>query len=516
MKVVFRVDASARMGVGHLMRCLTLAEVLRERGAQISFVCREHTGNLIPLVRQKAMSVKALPTTEANATETGEDYASWLGVTQAVDAEQSIEALNGEKPDWLVVDHYGLDIEWEQRLRPHVGKLIVIDDLANRHHDCDVLLDQNFSAEGERRYSGLVPDACRLLAGPRYALLRPEYADYRRKHRFRDGQVKKVLVFFGGSDPQNMTGKTLEALSRTDLKDLEVDVVVGANNPHRKSIEQQAFHRPFTNLHEPRPHLADLMAKADLALGAGGATTWERMCLGLPAVVILIAENQRPGTEALAAVKLIQYVGQASDMTPESISKEVVGLISNPKRLIELSVQNQLMVDGLGAMRVREVMMPTDTVKLQLRAAYQEDMISYFNWANDPEVRKNAIHTDPVPWAAHTEWFTKKLSDPNSHLYVLDAAGLPVGQIRFDEEGKQARIDYSLDTLVRGRGWGAKLVSLGSDILQKIKPTELLAEVKTENQASRSVFLRLGFTLDGSNGGLLIFHRNPEKSNEVL
>lgn len=516
MNVVFRVDASVQIGVGHLMRCLTLAESLLERGIQIRFVCRQHAGNLIALLQKKAIPVSVLPAAlVAKDNVYGEGYAAWLGVTQIDDARQTIEALNGDKSDWLVVDHYGLDVEWEQRLRPYVGKLMVIDDLANRHHDCDILLDQNYSTEGESRYVGLVPDACKLLVGPHYALLRPEYAAYRKVLPLCDGKVKRVLVFFGGSDPQNMTGMALEALSHPDLKYLEVDVVVGANNTHHQSLEQQALHRPFTTLFEPRPHLADLMETADLALGAGGATTWERMCLGLPTIVISIAENQYPGAEALAAVHLIHYAGRSSEVTSDTLSNAVIELVSNATELAELSAKNQLMVDGLGVARVLEVLLPTEISKIQLRVACQEDVITYFNWANDPEVRENAIQSDIIPWGTHQEWFTRKLSDSNSHLFVLVANGLPVGQIRFDKEDNAARIDYSLDKLVRGRGWGVKLVSLGVDILQKIEPMRLLAEVKINNQASKSVFSRLGFTLAETKSDYIVFHHNPEKTNEI-
>lgn len=356
MNVVFRVDASSRMGVGHMMRCLTLAETLRERGAQIRFVCREHKGNLIALLQQKAMPVTVLPAPAINDTTSGEDYAAWLGVTRAEDAKQTIEALNGENPDWLVVDHYGLDVEWEQRLRPHVSKLMVIDDLANRRHDCDVLLDQNYSAEGEQRYAGLVPGACRLLVGPRYALLRPEYVAHRKTLRDRDGQVSRVLVFFGGTDQQNVTGMALEALSYPDLRHLKVDVVVGANNPHRNSIEQQVLRRPHTTLHASRPHLADLMAQADLALGAGGATTLERLCLGLPSLVVSIAENQMPSCAALHHSRLINYFGHQDKVDAAGFCNEIIRMIGNPSRLVEMSLAGQALVDGFGADLINETL----------------------------------------------------------------------------------------------------------------------------------------------------------------
>ncbi|CAG0944123.1 hypothetical protein ANRL1_01597, partial [Anaerolineae bacterium] len=398
MKVVFRVDASAQMGIGHFMRCLTLAEALRERGAQIRFVCREHTGNLIALLQQKAMPVTMLSAPAINDKASGEDYAAWLGVTQAEDAEQTILALDGDKPDCLVVDHYGLDVEWEQRLRPHVSKLMVIDDLANRCHNCDVLLDQNYSAEGEQRYAGLVPDTCKLLVGPRYALLRPEYAAYRRALRARDGKVRRVLVFFGGTDQQNLTGTALEALSHPESRHLEVDVVVGANNPHRDGIEQQVLRRPRTTLHGSRPHLADLMAQADLALGAGGATTWERMCLGLPSIVISIAENQRPASAALAEAELIYYAGHFSDIKTDGLTQLIKQQSHATEKLVELSTQNQLQVDGLGTLRLVEALYPSDINEIRLRPACKEDVILYYNWVNDPQVRKNAINTHHIPW----------------------------------------------------------------------------------------------------------------------
>jgi UDP-2,4-diacetamido-2,4,6-trideoxy-beta-L-altropyranose hydrolase len=504
MKVVFRVDASAQIGIGHFMRCLTLAESLSERGLQLRFICREHAGNLIALLQQKAIPVTVLTAPIVNDTPASDDYAAWLGATQAEDAEQTIEALNGQKPDWLVVDHYGLGVEWEQGLRPHVNNLLVIDDLANRRHDCDVLLDQNYAAKSEQRYAGLVSETCITLLGPRYALLRPEYRAYRKTMGTRDGHVKRVLVFFGGTDPQNLTGMALKALSQPELKHLRVDVVVGANNPHRKSIEQQVLHRQHATMYESRPHLADLMAQADIALGAGGATTWERMCLGLPTVVVAIAENQIPAAEALAAKQLILYAGKTLAVSANNLSKEITALISNASQLIALSEQNKLMVDGFGAMRIREVMQPTDIANIRLRVACPEDVVTYFSWANDSEVRKNAIQTALISWVTHKEWFTERLKDSSNQMYVMEAAGLPVGQIRFEREEGEARIDYSLDTDVRSRDWASRMIALGANLMQESKPVRLRVDVKDGNEASSAVFLRMGFTetTSTSEGGV--------------
>ncbi len=494
MKVVFRVDASIQIGIGHLMRCLTLAETLRERGVQIYFVCREHPGNLIALLQQNTMPVTMLTAPTINNSMHGEDYAAWLGVTQAEDAEQTILALAGEKPDWLVVDHYGLDVEWEQRLRPYVIKLMVIDDLANRHHDCDVLLDQNYSTEGECRYAGLVPDACSLLVGTRYALLRFEYAAYRKTLSVRDREIRRVMVFFGGADPQNMTGLALEALSHPSLRHIKVDLVIGANNPHREVLEQQSRGREQTTIYGSRPHLADLMAQADLAIGAGGATTWERMCLGLPTIVITIAENQRPAANALAEAKLISYAGHFSETNTDQLTQLLSQLCCDTEKLTGMSIQNQIQVDGLGALRLAEALFPSDTSKIRLRPACEEDITLYFNWANDPEVRNNAVNTSTIPWATHRVWFANKLQDLNCHMFVLEVSGLPVGQIRFDRVGDEIYIDYSLDLIVRGRGWGQRLLDLGVKQISVVGPARLRAEVRATNAVSAAIFLRNGFT----------------------
>jgi UDP-2,4-diacetamido-2,4,6-trideoxy-beta-L-altropyranose hydrolase len=417
----------------------------------------------------------------------------------------------------LVLDHYGLDVEWEQRLRPHVSKLMVIDDLANRYHDCNLLLDQNYSSEGEERYAGLVDKACKLLLGPRYALLRPEYVAYRKTSLARDGQVKRVLVFFGGSDSQNMTGMAIEALSDPDLKHLALDVVVGANNLHSESLKNQVTERPQTRIFGPRPHLADLMSKADLAIGGGGATTWERMCLGLPTLVVSIADNQRPSSKALKEAKLIYYAGHSTDINIDHLKSLLQTLIQDEERLTELALHNRLQVDGLGTLRVVEVMSPTVTNEIRLRPACEEDIVLYFNWANDLVVRNNSFNTSPISWATHQLWFSKKLHDVNSRLFVLEAAGLPVGQIRFDRVGEEAFIDYSIDATVRGRGWGLRLLALGTDQMRQNEPVRLRAEAKEGNEASAAVFLRMGFTeTSTASGGYRSFYRNADASDEKV
>jgi UDP-2,4-diacetamido-2,4,6-trideoxy-beta-L-altropyranose hydrolase len=359
--VVFRADASQRMGTGHVMRCLTLADALRVRGAQVAFVCRDLDGDLMALLRKRGMDVRALRAPTSDTVKAAPGYAGWLGVPERTDAEETIAALGSAQPDWLVVDHYSLGRAWEQQVRPTVGKLLVIDDLADRRHDCDVLLDPNHWVDGDRRHVGQVPEACQVLSGAQYTLLGPEYTTARRTAPARDGHVRRVLVYFGGSDPHNITGMTLAVLSQSEFGHLDADLVLGPNNTHRGAIHTQAAGRPRTTVHEPRAHLADLMMRADLAVGAGGVATWERMCLGLPSLVVSIADNQRPTCEALFADGVIQYAGDWTSVGPADLARNLRQMLAEPDRLARLSSRGARLVDGLGASRVAAVMFPSDS-----------------------------------------------------------------------------------------------------------------------------------------------------------
>jgi UDP-2,4-diacetamido-2,4,6-trideoxy-beta-L-altropyranose hydrolase len=358
VKIAIRTDASNRMGLGHLTRCRTLAAALRKQGSTVHFICRRHPGNQVQALQDEGYSVSALPTAPEQTTTDG-DYAAWLGVSQDQDAEETRAALQTnandgkyDPVDWLIVDHYGLDERWEQQLRPMASRILVIDDLANRPHDCDLLLDQNYSADMENRYDDKLPQNAEHLVGPEYALLRPEYAEWRQKRKNKTDQVRRVFVFFGGTDPDNLTGMTLSALSSPAFERMAVDVVVGANNPNKEAIEAQATAAPQITLHHPRPHLADLMAKADLAIGAGGTTTWERCCLGLPSLVISIAENQRPACDALASANIIEYLGHKDCITEQSLLAAIEKLVSETALRNTLAEASAALVDGRGIQRV--------------------------------------------------------------------------------------------------------------------------------------------------------------------
>tara|TARA_B100000378_G_scaffold148534_1_gene119941 strand:+ start:1306 stop:2406 length:1101 start_codon:yes stop_codon:yes gene_type:complete len=357
VKVAFRTDASVQIGTGHVMRCLTLADELARQGHQCRFVCREHEGHLGDLIASKGYGLTLLPShsdSELVLKDRGSDnYALWLGVPWQEDARQTLDALKAWKPDWLVVDHYALDAKWERALADAAGKIMVIDDLANRPHECAMLLDQNLGRAGSD-YDGLVPVGCQRLTGPRYALLRPEFAKLREQSlkRRRNPELRRILVSLGGVDRTNVTGRVLEALSESALpRSTELDIIMGAAAPYLDDVRQQAARLPFqATVSVNVKDMAQRMCLADLSIGAAGSTSWERCCMGLPSVTVILAENQREIAEALAKYK----AGLLVDIP--QFTEELTGLIkmyAGDVEMRQLLSQNAAQVcDGGGADRV--------------------------------------------------------------------------------------------------------------------------------------------------------------------
>ncbi|WP_315003263.1 UDP-2,4-diacetamido-2,4,6-trideoxy-beta-L-altropyranose hydrolase [uncultured Selenomonas sp.] len=337
--VAIRVDSSEQIGSGHLMRCLTLAEQMRKNNKEVHFISRDLAGSLHRFVVEHGFTLHLLPQHEENANLTG--YAAWLTVPQAVDAEETCTILRQIQPvERLVVDSYALDAAWERQMRPIVREIFVIDDLANRRHDCDILLDQNFYREMQHRYDGLVPEACRFLLGPSHALLRDEFYAAREKLAPRDSVLRRILVFYGGSDATGETEKAIRALLQLCLPAVDVDVVVGGSNPRRAYIEELCDGQNFLHYHCQVSNMAELMARADLCLGAGGTTTWERCFLGLPAIVTAVAENQFEICHDCVEAGLIYYLGKWDEVTEKDIAAAVQKCIE-PQALREMQRQCQ-------------------------------------------------------------------------------------------------------------------------------------------------------------------------------
>lgn len=344
MRVVIRADASVAIGTGHVMRCLAIAEALRGNGAEVVFASREQDGDLRDLIEAQGYPVHRLPRVEQSVPD-------WR-----MDAEQCSAAMGGiaSPIDWLIVDHYGLDRRWEAAARAWSARILVIDDLADREHDCDVLLDQNYCAEMNGRYRALVPAQCRLLLGPDFALLRPEFLLARAGLRRRDGALQRMLVFFGGSDPTNETAKALQGIRQIKRPDLAVDVVVGSSNPHREEIKRICSEMPNAVYHCQVSNMAQLMVHADLAVGAGGSSTWERCCLGLPSLVAVLADNQAALTQAVAEFGASNSLGWFETLSPESYRQAIEA--STVEQRQTMAQRCSELVDGKGAGRVAAIL----------------------------------------------------------------------------------------------------------------------------------------------------------------
>jgi UDP-2,4-diacetamido-2,4,6-trideoxy-beta-L-altropyranose hydrolase len=392
MRVVFRADASVSIGTGHIVRCATLAEALRATSevanphdaanSQISapkpaslsanidihFITHAAQGDLNDWLPQKGFTVHILPQGDGNAPV----------ARCELEAVQAILSQWPDGVDWLVVDHYGLDAPWESAMRPFVRKILVIDDLANRAHDCDALLDQNWHPNASQRYQGLVPAQAQFMLGPEYALLRPEFAGARAQVQARRSEppeaVLRLLICFGGTDPSGETLKALAAVVLLAMPDLQVDVVVGAGNPCNREIEAACQRRRNTTFYCQTEAVAELMGKADVALTSGGTVTWEKLCVGLPGLSVAVAENQLALSEAVQAAGAQWFLGLADGValsderagvdvpvvTVERMREALLTLCADAGVRRRQAERGMLLVDGQGAGRVAGVLARLD------------------------------------------------------------------------------------------------------------------------------------------------------------
>ena len=508
--ILIRVDASLLIGSGHVIRCRTLGRELRLRGADVSFVCRRQPGDLIDLL-QSEFSVFVLPELPlAYEASGGPDelqgrglYAAWLGCSQEQDASDSLNILHHagiNSASWLVVDHYGLDASWESEVLAGLStkarpSLLVIDDLADRQHQADCLLDQNFfGVHTVSRYDFLVPEHCRQLLGPQYALVGPEYAQLHPIAPVRT-DLKRVLVFFGGVDSFNLTGRVLEALTTPALADLEVDVVVGHQSPYRNDAQALVASRPLTTLHDPLPSLAGLILRADLAIGAGGATTWERACLGLPSLVVTTAKNQLPFIKELHQAKLVRWLGEEDTLGVDLLRKTLLSIRQQSLPL----VSGYALTDGWGASRTATACVGID-VPIHLRLAKDSDAFLHLRCEHNEEMceieQKFFLHRSSKVDQKNLQ-FDQNINTECLQLIVNDSSGCPLGQIRCvrdlssDLDRPQlARMNILADSCAFSQDFTAELVRLGMENMEYYwgMNKQYSVDILTKNLHSNAIF----------------------------
>jgi UDP-2,4-diacetamido-2,4,6-trideoxy-beta-L-altropyranose hydrolase len=482
MRLLVRADADSRRGIGHMMRCLALAQAWRHTHGTVTFI-----GQL-----------ESTPLRERLARE-GFGILPLAGLAAHCNATEVLHALlpmpEGAGGAWYVLDGYHFDLMHHRALRKAGFNVLVIDDNAHLPtYEADIILNQNLHAEKLRYRCN--PDAV-LLLGTKYVLLRQEFLHALQPTRIPESLCRRILVTLGGADPGNVSVTVLKALQRLrghNRTDLEVRVVAGPTNPHLAALKKASVYLPFAcTIVSASDDMPSLMNWAHLAVSAAGSTCWELACLGVPFGTIVVAENQSQVAEGLAAAGVAVHFGDARALNSGKLAADIANLMANDDQRRLMVAKGRRLVDGHGAARVVEVMARAG---LRLRLATADDRRLLFAWANDPVVRNNSFHAKTIGWEEHCAWFTAKLRDPACLMFLafLDG-GRPLGLARFDMQRHSAIVSVSIAAEFRGRGWGGRLIRKACEAFFVARPVARInAYIKKDNIASQNAFAKAGFS----------------------
>ena len=500
MRVLIRSDASPTIGSGHIARLLPLARTLRKQGSHVAFACRLLPGHRLDVLAGEGFETFALPDRypDEDPQQAIESMLPWQA-----DIDALAQVLEDQPAfDWIIVDHYGLDHHWQTAARRWATRIAAVDDLATRTYSVDLLLNQNLSGTPEA-YASLLPRGCQTLLGPRFAMLRDEFncAAIEIKPR-----AKRVLVNFGGFDAAMQTHHAMLAMA--DFHELDVDFVAGADNPAWEQMQALAADRPNWRLHSFVSDFYRLMTEADLFVGAGGGTSWERAALGLPTICIAVSNNQQANGEVMAAAGAHVYLGPREQVCVEQL-RQAVGFVADNQGLRQsLAERSRQWVDGRGAQRVAAALAGA---VLQIRPATLGDSTLLFEGRNAQAVRRWSLETGVIDRQAHQNWLTASLSNDQRLLLIAEADDGPVGVLRYDRRGVEAEVSIYLFEGRFGLGWGRALLARGEAFVTRLWPqlTAITAQVLPSNQPSLKVFREAGFTQSAcSFKRVLKDHRN--------
>lgn len=477
MNLLIRADANAQIGTGHVMRCLALAQAWQHVGGQALFVMATDAPAVEDRLKSEGMEVTRL------RTQPGTDH----------DAIQTVDLARQGEASWAVVDGYHFGADYQRIIKDSGLHLLAIDDNGHSsHYYAEIVLNQNLHAD-EGLYENREPYT-QLLVGTRYVLLRPEFLKWRGWKREIPEVARKVLVTLGGGDPDNVTLKVVQALQQVEVDALEAIVVVGGSNPHYEELQSAVRGSQLViRLQSSVTNMADLMAWVDVAVSAGGSTSWEVAFMGLPSAVLVLAHNQRPIAEQLNAAGVAVNLGWHENLCSAEIAQAITQLLVAAQARAEITRRGQELVDGEGTARV---LMHMEGITPPLRRVREDDCRLLWEWANDPEVRAVSFSSEPIPWEQHVQWLKSKLSDPNCVFYItLDGEGVPVGQVRYDIDGNEAVISISIGQKFRSKGYGGTAIRRASQKLFGASAVDMIhAYVKQDNEASARVFGEVGFT----------------------
>lgn len=461
------------MGIGHVMRCLALAQAWQDQGGSVVLVTQADSPALLQRLADENIHVHTLQSPAASLD----------------DALETGQAALSHRAPWIVLDGYHFSPEYRQSLREQGLKLLVLDDLADTDLSAaDLLLNQNAYAQAAM-YPGL---RASLLLGSRYTLLRREFLPWRATPRSTPAQARQILITLGGGDPDNVTQRVLQLLADSPTR-LNLTIIVGSANPHLESLRTSLPPQHDCELRVNPPDLPQLMSQADVAITASGSSCWELACLGVPMLLIVTADNQRGVAALLAERGLALDLGWHENFPTPSSLPAITALLADPETRARMSTEARTLMDGQGAARVVTAM---KTHPLSLRAATADDSHLLWQWVNDPAVRQSAFQTAPVPWEGHQVWFARRLADSDCQILIgMDPQGTPIGQVRFErEEQGSATVDISLAPDQRGKGYAPKLLRLAvQHLFEDPRWKSVEAWIKPENTASQQTFTRAGF-----------------------
>lgn len=507
---VFRVDASRELGMGHLERCLTLARAMKAVGIDVHFISSDCGFQYYKKIRNQSFKLSILKSNINN-----------FGLFDSEDdANQTLEILKNIPAKILVVDHYGIGKSWEEKIRNNVCYLIVIDDLANRTHYCDALIDQNVGKKN-RDYEKLVNSKAKLFIGPEYALLRNEFIDHRRKLSEAAGGVTlfdsedelKILISMGGVDSNNITGRIVAILSTMTIEEkVSFSVLIGQNFPYESDLVRQLRNFPHQiTIYKEVDQIADFVHDHCMAIGSGGISALERCSLGIPSILVVLAENQVRGVMAMesigAAIAICQLECLDLDL-PQAIVKML-----NRKTRESLREKSMSLVDCYGINRVMDLFWTDSAGSIIAKQFTVDDIDMVYDWSNDPLVRQNSFSQEFISYEEHKNWILKYLkADNNQHrLFILYNNNNAVGLVRLDfcSAFEEWRISYLVAAEFRGKGLSKDILksALLKFTIDRPDITNLYAEVKYGNKASQKTFSRIGFLKQWSDKEDVLIYR---------
>lgn len=477
--LIICAECGIQVGTGHVMRCLALAQAWKRAGGAVTVLLREGMAGIEERIRAEGILLETLP------KECGQS------------PEAFVRAVLGFGSTIAVLDGYSFGAR-EQAVLSEAGmRVLTVDDYGHAtDYPVRWVLNQNAYAAPEM----YAPTNAQLLLGPAYALLRDEFLPWIGWRRSIPDRARKILITIGGSDPDNASEQILHSLEflERNNQNLEVVLVVGSGNPHLAAVEAAGERCTLpVRIARSVQDMPALMAWADVAIAGAGVTSYELCYMGLPSLLLIIAENQRRIAERLSELGVAVNAGTSREFRGEVFAGQLRALIDSSERRGAMSHGARELVDGLGSERVRAALLDRE---LSLRVARESDCRLLFEWAEDPFTRAASFHSAAISWEDHVRWFAERLQDQRSVIYIGEnAEGEPVGVVRFQIKGESAALSVNVAPEFRGRGCGRELIAFSTrTLVRAFSVRRIDAFVKPDNQASIRLFETSGFRRAGS------------------